>query len=58
MCHFWAIDRHKNERIKTRKVWKKYKRKGRENGKEGMRENGKHEMLVLKSVCSSVEHLI
>ena len=37
----------------------KDKENGREkNRKEGMKEKGKHEMLVLKSDYSSVEHLI
>ena len=41
------------------KNWEKdKKKKERENGKEWRKEKGKHEMLILKSDCSCVEHKI
>ena len=36
----------------------KDKKKRKKNRKKEMSKNGKHEMLVLKSDCSCVEHII
>ena len=54
MAENWLED----ERKIREKYLDKDKKKGEKNEKEEMREKEKHEMLVLKSVCSSVEYLI